>query len=112
MQMHAQQHSYQHNRYPDQRGRFGEYGGQFIPETLSTTFAELEAAYEEARNDPAFQAELDDYLRNFVGRPTPLYYVPRFSRLVAPDVKVYLKREDLAHTGAHKINNALGQALL
>ncbi|GHO45557.1 tryptophan synthase subunit beta [Ktedonospora formicarum] len=107
-----QEQGYQHNRYPDQRGRFGDYGGQFIPETLSTIFADLEVAYEEARNDPSFQAELDDYLRNFVGRPTPLYYVPRFSRLVAPEVKVYLKREDLAHTGAHKINNALGQALL
>lgn len=113
MQIQEQQaQGYQHNVYPDKRGRFGDYGGQFIPESLSTVFADLEAAYEEVRKDPTFQAELDDYLRNFVGRPTPLYYVPRFSRLVAPDVKVYLKREDLAHTGAHKINNALGQALL
>ena len=103
---------YQHQCYPDQRGRFGEYGGQFIPESLSTAFAELETAYEEARRDPTFQAELDEYLKHYVGRPTPLYYVPRFSKLVGPNVKVYLKREDLAHTGAHKINNALGQALL
>lgn len=74
--------------------------------------AELEQAYRAARKDPAFQRELDELLRSYVGRPTSLYYVPRFSQLVAPDVKVYLKREDLAHTGAHKINNALGQGLL
>ena len=74
--------------------------------------AELEQAYGEAQRDPAFKRELDELLRIYVGRPTSLYYVPRFSQLVAPDVKVYLKREDLAHTGAHKINNALGQGLL
>src|SRR5437763_2204310 len=73
---------------------------------------ELETAYEQARHDVAFQSELQAQLFSFVGRPTTLHYVPRFSQLVAPDVKVYLKREDLAHTGAHKINNALGQGLL
>ncbi len=74
--------------------------------------AEVEQAYREATQDQAFQKELSDLLRTYVGRPTPLYYVPRFSQMVAQDVKVYLKREDLAHTGAHKINNALGQGLL
>src|SRR5437763_13701863 len=73
---------------------------------------ELETAYEQARHDVAFQSELQAQLFSFVGRPTTLHYVPRFSQMVAPDVKVYLKREDLAHTGAHKLNNALGQGLL
>src|SRR5579884_1466210 len=106
------QQSYQHNRYPDERGRFGDFGGKFVPESLMAALTELEAAHEEARHDAAFQEELRKLQRNFVGRPTPLYYAPRFSQLVAPDVRVYLKREDLAHTGAHKINNALGQGLL
>ncbi len=103
---------YRHGCYPDERGRFAAFGGKFVPESLMTPLAELEAAYEEARQDAAFQEELADLLRSFVGRPTPLYHVPRFSQLVAPGVRVYLKREDLAHTGAHKINNALGQGLL
>jgi tryptophan synthase beta chain len=113
--MQIQQHSqntYQHEAYPDQRGRFGEFGGKFVPESLMAPLAELEQAYGEAQRDPAFKRELDELLRTYVGRPTSLYYVPRFSQLVAPDIKVYLKREDLAHTGAHKINNALGQGLL
>ena len=104
--------SYQHHLYPDERGRFGPFGGKFVPESLMSALAELEDAYQQARNDPAFQAELQAQLSSFVGRPTTLHYVPRFSQLVAPGVKVYLKREDLAHTGAHKINNALGQGLL
>jgi len=83
-----------------------------VPESLMAPLAELEAAYHEARQDQAFQQELSGLLRTYVGRPTPLYYVPRFSQLVAPNVRIYLKREDLAHTGAHKINNALGQGLL
>lgn len=103
---------YQHNVYPDERGRFGAFGGKFVPESLMTALTELENAYQETRNDAAFQAELQVQLRSFVGRPTSLHYVPRFSQMVAPGVKVYLKREDLAHTGAHKINNALGQGLL
>src|SRR5204863_1038371 len=74
--------------------------------------SELEAAYLDASNDPGFQLELQAQLSTFVGRPTALHYVPRFSQMVAPNIKVYLKREDLAHTGAHKINNALGQGLL
>jgi len=104
--------TYQHNIYPDERGRFGAFGGKFVPESLMTALSELENAYQETRNDAAFQAELQAQLHSFVGRPTSLHYAPRFSQMVAPGVKVYLKREDLAHTGAHKINNALGQGLL
>jgi len=111
--MQAQQkETYQHNLYPDERGRFGAFGGKFVPESLVAALAELEIAYQESHNDAEFQAALSALLHNFVGRPTTLHYVSRFSKLVAPDVKVYLKREDLAHTGAHKINNALGQGLL
>lgn len=113
MQMQQQMsNTYQHSTYPDERGRFGEYGGKFVPESLMAALAELETAYNESLHDAAFQEELRTQLHSFVGRPTTLHYVPRFSKLVAPVVKVYLKREDLAHTGAHKINNALGQGLL
>src|SRR5438874_684073 len=112
MQIHDLIRDYQHNLYPDERGRFGSFGGKFVPESLMQALAELETAYEEARNNSEFQAELQRLLSSFVGRPTTLHYVPRFSHMVAPGVKVYLKREDLAHTGAHKINNALGQGLL
>ncbi len=104
--------TYQHQLYPDERGRYGAFGGKFVPESLMAALADLEAAYERARNDDEFQAELQAQLASFVGRPTPLHYVPRFSQRVAPGIRVYLKREDLAHTGAHKINNALGQGLL
>ena len=104
--------TYVHNLYPDERGRFGAFGGKFVPESLVLALAELEAAYEQAINDAGFQADLNAQLSSFVGRPTTLHYVPRFSQMVAPGIKVYLKREDLAHTGAHKINNALGQGLL
>src|SRR5205807_3981474 len=103
---------YQHNLYPDQRGRFGPFGGKFVPESLMAALAEMEAAYEDAQKDTTFQEELRRELFSYVGRPTTLYYVPRFSEMVAPGVKVYLKREDLAHTGAHKINNAMGQGML
>jgi tryptophan synthase beta chain len=112
MQIHDQVQKYQPKIYPDERGRFGKFGGKFVPESLMLALTELEVAYEEARNDLDFQAELQSSLISFVGRPTTLHYVPRFSRMVGQDVKVYLKREDLAHTGAHKINNALGQGLL
>lgn len=103
---------YQHNIYPDERGRFGDFGGRFVPESLLPLLSELEQAHEEALHDAAFQAEMKNLLRHYVGRPTPLYHATHFSQLVAPNVQVYLKREDLAHTGAHKINNALGQGLL
>ena len=112
MQIQRQQTTYQHHLYPDERGRYGAFGGKFVPESLMAALAELERAYQEARGDAVFQSELQQQLHSFVGRPTTLHYVPRFSEMVAPGIKVYLKREDLAHTGAHKINNALGQGLL
>jgi tryptophan synthase beta chain len=96
---------------PDERGKFGPYGGQFVPETLMPTLAELTAAYEEARQDPAFVAELEELLKSYVGRPTPVSYARRLSERLG-GARIYLKREDLTHSGAHKINNALGQALL
>src|SRR5688500_17042353 len=95
---------------PPLERRFGPYGGRYVPETLIPALDELEAAWCEARDDPAFVAELDELLRNYVGRPTPLYHAQRLSEAVGG--AVWLKREDLAHTGAHKINNAIGQALL
>ncbi len=92
-------------------GYFGSYGGRFVPETLSFALDELTAAYEAARVDTAFQARLDDLLSNYVGRQTPLYFAERLTGH-AGGASIYLKREDLNHTGAHKINNAIGQALL
>ncbi len=97
-------------RGPDAAGHFGPYGGRYVPETLMEPLRELEEAYAEARRDPAFGHELDRLLRDFVGRPTPLTLAARLS--ASTGCRVYLKREDLCHTGAHKINNALGQALL
>lgn len=93
------------------RGKFGPYGGQFVPETLMPALIELEAAYESARKDPAFQAELDDYNRHYGGRPTPLYFARRLTAHCG-GARIYLKREDLCHGGAHKFNNVMGQALL
>lgn len=93
------------------KGRFGRFGGQFVPETLMTSLEELEVAYEEAKKDPSFQKELDYYLKQYVGRETPLYFAEHLTKKVG-GAKIYLKREDLNHTGAHKINNAIGQALL
>src|SRR3989454_1012540 len=112
MQKHDLVQAYQHNLYPDERGRYGSFGGKFVPESLMVALTELELAYEQARNNAEFQSELQAQLVSFVGRPTTLHYVPRFSEMVGTGIKVYLKREDLAHTGAHKINNALGQGLL
>ena len=99
------------HQLPDVRGHFGPYGGMFVPETLMSALDELTAEYERAKIDPAFQNELDELLHNFAGRPTPLYFAERLTRELGGG-KVYLKREDLLHTGAHKINNALGQILL
>lgn len=96
---------------PDLHGHFGPYGGMFVPETLMAALTELTQEYEKARQDPAFQKRLDQLLADYVGRPTPLYFAERWSEHLG-GAKVYLKREDLLHTGAHKINNALGQALL
>jgi tryptophan synthase beta chain len=101
---------------PDSLGRFGRFGGKYVPETLMPALAELEAAYQQYRHDPSFQAELQGLLRDYVGRATPLYFAERLTAHYArPDgtgAQIYLKREDLNHTGAHKINNALGQVLL
>src|ERR1700678_3866056 len=95
---------------PDSRGRYGPFGGRYVPETLVAPLEELERAYAEAQADPAFQVELNALLRDFAGRPTPLQFASRLSQQLG--LRVYLKREDLLHTGAHKINNALGQGLL
>jgi tryptophan synthase beta chain len=96
---------------PDAHGHFGPYGGRFVPETLVHPLQELEDEYARARQDPAFQRELDYYLKEFCGRPTPLYLAERLTRELG-GARIYLKREDLLHTGAHKINNCLGQILL
>ena len=96
---------------PDERGRFGDFGGKFVPETLMAALEELETAYREAKEDQEFQDRLGHLLRTYAGRPTPLYHAENLSRHCG-GARIYLKREDLAHTGAHKINNALGQALL
>jgi len=101
---------------PDSLGRFGKFGGKYVPETLMPALSELEAAYEQYRNDPGFQEELQGLLKDYVGRPSPLYFAERLTKHYArPDgtgPQIYLKREDLNHTGAHKINNALAQVLL
>jgi tryptophan synthase beta chain len=104
------------SQQPDLRGRFGQFGGKYVPETLMSALSELEEAFQKYRQDPDFQSELQELLRNYVGRATPLYFAERLTAHYAkPDgtgPKIYLKREDLNHTGAHKINNALGQVLL
>src|SRR5437016_13631286 len=97
--------------WPDARGRFGEFGGRFVPETLMHPVEELERAYEGAHGDPKFQAELSRLLKDFAGRPTPLFEARRLTEHLG-GARIYLKREDLLHTGAHKINNCLGQGLL
>jgi tryptophan synthase beta chain len=96
---------------PDVHGHFGRFGGQFVPETLMPALDELAAAYEQARQDPSFEKEFRYYLKQYVGRPSPLYFAERLTRHLG-GARIYLKREDLNHTGAHKINNTLGQALL
>ena len=93
------------------KGRFGIHGGQYIPETLMNAIQELEEAYNYYKNDPAFHAELDELLKNYVGRPSLLYYADKMTKDLG-GAKIYLKREDLNHTGSHKINNALAQCLL
>ena len=96
---------------PDERGHFGMFGGRFVAETLMPLILELEAAYARAKSDPAFQAEMNGYLQHYVGRPSPLYFAERMSEHLG-GAKIYFKREDLNHTGAHKVNNVLGQILL
>src|SRR5437868_608831 len=92
-------------------GRFGPYGGRFVPETLMAALDQLAAAYAEAQRDPAFQQQFHALLRDYVGRPSPLYFARRLTE-AAGGARIFLKREDMNHTGAHKINNSLGQALL
>ena len=96
---------------PDAQGHFGPYGGRYVPETLMHPLQELEEQYFRSQHDPDFQKELSYYLTEFVGRPTPLYFAERLTKELG-GAKIYLKREDLNHTGAHKINNAMGQILL
>ncbi|PEI93226.1 tryptophan synthase subunit beta [Bacillus pseudomycoides] len=97
--------------YPDEKGHYGIYGGRYVPETLMQSVLELEEAYKEAMQDEAFQQELEHYLQTYVGRETPLYFAENLTKY-CKGAKIYLKREDLNHTGAHKINNTIGQALL
>ena len=96
---------------PDERGHFGIYGGRFVAETLMPLILELEQAYTQAKADPAFQKEMDGYLANYVGRPSPLYFAQRLTEHCG-GAKIYFKREELNHTGAHKVNNVLGQIML
>ena len=97
-------------KIPDKNGRYGKYGGQYVPETLMAALSELAKAYEEIRSDENFRKEMNLLLTDYVGRPSPLYYARNLSKEMGQDI--YIKREDLNHTGAHKINNAVGQALL
>jgi tryptophan synthase beta chain len=98
-------------KYPDENGRFGDFGGRYVAETLMPPILELEAAYEDAKADPAFQKEFDEFLAHYVGRPSPLYFAERLTEHVG-GAKIYFKRDELNHTGAHKINNCMGQILL
>jgi len=97
---------------PDDRGHFGPYGGRFVPETLMSPLRDLEEAWRACRSDPKFLKEFDDHLKRYAGRPTPLFRAGNLSERIGRGVRIYLKREDLLHTGAHKINNTIGQALL
>jgi tryptophan synthase beta chain len=101
---------FKHYRYPDKKGHFGEFGGQYVAETLMPALHELESAYRQAKRDPSFQREFDNFAKNYIGRPTPLYFAKNLSDKLGH--RIYLKREDLCHTGAHKVNNTLGQILL
>jgi len=107
----ALERSFDFSAYPDPAGHFGPYGGRFVPETLMAPLLELTAAYERYRDDPQFQREFEEDCAQFVGRPSPLYFAERWTRKLG-GARIYLKREDLNHTGAHKINNTIGQALL
>lgn len=109
--MRNSKNSFSAPKVPDRRGHFGPYGGRYVAETLMPALTELEGAYAEARRDKTFRRQFQYYLREYVGRPTPLYFAERLTRTLG-GAKIYLKREDLCHTGAHKINNAVGQVLL
>jgi tryptophan synthase beta chain len=109
--LNAQTRPNDYTAYPDAKGRFGDYGGQYVPETLMPLVHELDGAYAAAKADPAFQVELNGYLTHYVGRPSPLYFASRLTEHFG-GAKIYLKREELNHTGSHKINNCMGQILL
>src|SRR5512142_2956898 len=98
-------------KYPDKHGRFGQFGGRFVSETLMPALLELEEAYKRYKNDPEFKAEYRYYLKQYVGRPNPLYFAEKLTKKLG-GARIYLKREDLNHTGAHKVNNTIGQGLL
>ncbi len=103
---------YPADQRPDSKGRFGPFGGRYVPETLMQTLIDLDNEYQKVWNDKAFQAELHELLTEYAGRPTPLTRARRTEQLLGGHLRIYLKREDLCHTGAHKINNTLGQVLL
>ena len=109
--MNQQERDLEPKDMPNATGHFGEYGGMYVPETLMTPLFELTEAYKEAQQDPEFNKVLNEYLKEFAGRPTNLYFAEGLTNH-CKGAKIYLKREDLLHTGAHKINNAIGQALL
>jgi tryptophan synthase beta chain len=96
---------------PDERGYFGTFGGRFVSETLMPLILELESSYAEARKDPVFQKEMENYLNNYIGRPSPLYFAERMTEHLK-GAKIYFKRDELNHTGAHKVNNVLGQIMI
>ena len=98
-------------KFPDKNGRFGKYGGRFVAETLMPLLLDVEKQYAKAKKSKEFKKSLDYYFKNYIGRPSPLYYAKRISQKVG-DVKIYFKRDELNHTGAHKINNCVGQILL
>jgi tryptophan synthase beta chain len=100
-----------YSAYPDANGRFGDYGGRYVAETLMPLVLDLGQAYEDAKNDPAFHAEMSGYMTHYVGRPSPLYFAERLTQHFG-GAKIYFKRDELNHTGAHKINNCIGQILL
>ncbi|MBT8152045.1 MAG: pyridoxal-phosphate dependent enzyme, partial [Gammaproteobacteria bacterium] len=107
----SEKHVNDYASVPDARGHFGPYGGRFVAETLISALDELQAVYQKLKNDAAFQSEFDADLAHYVGRPSPLYHAEHWSRKVG-GAQIFLKREDLNHTGAHKVNNTIGQALL
>src|SRR2546425_5840855 len=109
--MRNSKNSFTQPRMPDKRGHFGLYGGRYVSETLMPALVELERFYSKVRRNPSFQREFHHYLREYAGRETPLYFAERLTRKLR-GAKIYLKREDLCHTGAHKINNTIGQGLL
>ena len=100
-----------YNHYPDDSGHFGKFGGRFVAETLMPLILQVEKEYKQARKDPKFKKELNYYLDNYVGRPSPLYFAQRITKKIGGP-KIYFKRDELNHTGAHKINNCVGQILL